>query len=278
MENYITWEQRYNDIVGRRNQLDKEEKDLRLAQAAKLIAHSSHVIVFTGAGISTPSGIPDFRSPQSGLWEKYDPSEVASIWAFRNHPELFFGWIRSLSIQSDSATPNQAHLAIAELENRGLVKAVITQNIDSLHQEAGSIKVYELHGSARTATCPVCGSRQDQQYFRKIMIDEQGIPHCERCGEIIKPDVVLFGEELPQEVWHGAYLECLKADLILVIGSSLEVSPANSLPETAVRSGAQLIVNNLSPTHLDPLADILLPVDVIEGIGALPPLIFSAGS
>ena len=264
--------------MGRKYQLGKEEKDSRLAQAANLIKHSSHMVVFTGAGISTPSGIPDFRSPQSGLWEKYDPFEVASIWAFRNHPESFFEWIRSLSIQASTAAPNQAHFAIAELENRGLVKAVITQNIDSLHQEAGSKNVYELHGSARTATCPQCGSKHDQQYFRRIMLEQQGIPHCASCSEIIKPDVVLFGEELPQEVWNGAYLECLKADLMLVIGSSLEVSPANSLPETAVKSGAQLIINNLSATHLDPMANILLPMDVIEGVGSLPPLIFSATS
>ena len=270
--------QRYNDIVDNKNPLGKKESNNRLAQAANLIAHSSHVIVFTGAGISTPSGIPDFRSPQSGLWEKYDPSEVASIWSFRNHPELFFGWIRSLSIQSDSATPNQAHRAIAELEIRGVVKAVITQNIDSLHQQAGSKNVYELHGSARTATCPKCGSKHEQQYFRRIMVEEQGIPHCARCGEIIKPDVVLFGENLPQEVWNGAHLECLKADLVLVIGSSLEVSPANSLPETAVRKGAKLIINNLSATYLDNMAEILLPMDVVEGVGALPPLVFSTAS
>jgi len=250
-----------------------EGKQTLLTKAAALIDNSSYLVVFTGAGISTPSGIPDFRSPDSGLWEKYDPFEVASIWAFRHQPEVFFDWIRSLSVQADTAKPNRAHLALADLENRGIVKSVITQNIDNLHQIAGSKKVFELHGSARTATCPHCGKKHPQEYFRRMITEAQGIPHCDRCGEIIKPDVVLFGEDLPHDAWDGAYQECLKADLVFVVGSSLEVYPANSLPETAVRNGAKLIINNLSPTHLDQHADVRLIMDVTEGIGALPELI-----
>jgi NAD-dependent deacetylase len=255
-----------------------EEEDCRLAQAAKLIAQSSHMVVFTGAGISTPSGIPDFRSPKSGLWEKHDPSEVASIWAFRNHPELFFSWIRSLSIQSNSAVPNQAHQAIADLEKCGVIKAVITQNIDNLHREAGSRNVYELHGSAQSATCQKCGCKHQREFFQRDMLEEEGIPHCSKCGAIIKPDVVLFGENLPEDVWDGAYRECLQADLMLVVGSSLEVFPANTLPETAFNNGAKLIINNLSPTRLDRLAEILLPMDVVEGVGSLPPMVISAAA
>lgn len=250
-----------------------EDKQALLAKAAALIDNSSYLVVFTGAGISTPSGIPDFRSPESGLWEKYDPFEVASIWAFRHQPEVFFDWIRSLSVQADTAKPNHAHLALAVLENRGIVKSVITQNIDSLHQMAGSKKVFELHGSARTATCPHCGKKHQQEYFRRMIMEAQGIPRCGRCGKIIKPDVVLFGEDLPHDAWDGAYQECLQADLVFVVGSSLEVYPANSLPETAIRNGADLIINNLSPTHLDQHADVLLKMDVTEGIGALPELI-----
>lgn len=253
-----------------------QEKEILLAEAAALIMNSSYMVVFSGAGISTPSGIPDFRSPDSGLWEKYDPFEVASIWAFRHQPEVFFDWIRSLSNQADSAKPNQAHLAVANLENRGLVKSVITQNIDSLHQMAGSKKVFELHGSARTATCPHCGKKHQHENFHRMILETSEIPHCDRCGEIIKPDVILFGEDLPSGTWNGAFQECLKADLIFIVGSSLEVSPANSLPDTAVRNGAKLIINNLSPTHLDKKADILLKMDVTEGIGALPALISSA--
>jgi NAD-dependent deacetylase len=255
--------------------MNADEKRKLLAEAAALIMRSSYVVVFSGAGISTPSGIPDFRSPDSGLWEKYDPFEVASIWAFRNQPEIFFDWIRSLSVQADSAKPNQAHLAVADLENRGIVKSVITQNIDGLHQMAGTKKVFELHGSARTATCPHCGKKHQQEYFHHMIMEAQGIPQCDRCGKIIKPDVVLFGEDLPGDTWEGAYQECLRADLIFIVGSSLEVSPANSLPESAVRNGAKLIINNLSSTHLDKTADILLKMDVIEGIGVLPGLISS---
>jgi len=250
-----------------------EVKQALLAKAAALINDSSYLVVFTGAGISTPSGIPDFRSPDSGLWEKYDPFEVASIWAFRHQPEVFFDWIRSISVQADNAKPNHAHLALANLEKRGIVKSVITQNIDSLHQMAGSNKVFELHGSARTATCPHCGKKHPQEYFRHMIMEEQGIPHCDSCGKMIKPDVVLFGEDLPHDAWDGAYQECLQADLVFVVGSSLEVYPANSLPETALRNGAKLIINNLSPTHLDQRADVLLKMDVTEGIGALPELI-----
>jgi NAD-dependent deacetylase len=250
-----------------------EVKQALLAKAAALINDSSYLVVFTGAGISTPSGIPDFRSPDSGLWEKYDPFEVASIWAFRHQPEVFFDWIRSISVQADNAKPNHAHLALANLEKRGIVKSVITQNIDSLHQMAGSKKVFELHGSARTATCPHCGKKHPQEYFRHMIMEEQGIPHCDSCGKMIKPDVVLFGEDLPHDAWDGAYQECLQANLVFVVGSSLEVYPANSLPETALRNGAKLIINNLSPTHLDQRADVLLKMDVTEGIGALPELI-----
>ncbi len=268
----------YNEIVKNYQNTNSDEKNNLLKTATELIAQASYMVVFTGAGISTPSGIPDFRSPGSGLWEKYDPYKVASIWAFRNQPESFFDWIRSLSIQADSAEPNQAHRAIAELEDKGIVKSVITQNIDSLHQKAGSRNVFELHGSARTATCSNCGKQHNQDYFIKVIIEEKGIPHCERCDAVIKPDVVLFGEDLPQDVWNGAYEECMKADLLFVVGSSLEVSPANSLPEAAVRNGAKLIINNLSSTHLDKFADVLLRMDVTEGIGGLPPLITSTAA
>lgn len=260
------------------NEMGMENKQTLLAKAAELIMKSRYLVAFTGAGISTPSGIPDFRSPDSGLWEKYDPFEVASLWAFRHQPESFFGWIRSLSKQASSAKPNKAHLAVANLENRGYIKSVITQNIDSLHQMAGSKKVFELHGSARTATCPSCGIKHPQEYFHRIIMEAQGIPHCDRCGEMIKPDVVLFGEDLPNDVWNGAYQESLKADLIFIVGSSLEVFPANSLPETALSNGAKLIINNLSPTHLDQRADVLLKMDVTEGIGLIPSLISSAAA
>ncbi|HUV15126.1 MAG TPA: NAD-dependent deacylase [Pelolinea sp.] len=248
---------------------EKSGNEHLLRIAAELISTSNHAVVFTGAGISTHSGIPDFRSPDSGLWNQHDPFEVASIWAFSHHPETFFDWIRPLSITAEAAEPNKAHKAIAELEKQGYVKSVITQNIDGLHQKSGSKKVLELHGSARTATCSHCGKKHEQDYFKRIIIRENGIPQCVNCGKTIKPDVVLFGEALPREVWNEAYHECLLTDLIIVVGSSLEVTPANTLPDMAKRNGAKLIINNLGPTHLDSRADLLLKMDVVEGIGIL---------
>lgn len=252
---------------------NKEGNEILLQKAVELLENSKTMVVFTGAGISTHSGIPDFRSPESGLWNTNDPYKVASLWAFHNDPKTFFDWIRPLSIQAESAKPNKAHEAIAKLEKRGIVKSVITQNIDGLHQKAGSKRVFELHGSARTTTCSNCGNKHEQDYFKRIVILEQGIPHCNQCGQIIKPDVILFGEALPQDAWDLAYQACLQADLIFIAGSSLEVSPANTLPELCVKNGARLIINNLGQTHLDSSADLILRMDVIDGLGQLPNLL-----
>ena len=241
----------------------------RIKRSAEWIRRASHMVVFTGAGISTPSGIPDFRSPGSGLWDKYDPFQVASLFAFQKRPEDFFNWIRPLAIQAESTQPNTAHMGLAEMERRGWVKAVITQNIDDLHQKAGSVNVLELHGNARTATCPKCNHRHDAQQFMQILINGQDLPKCLQCGGIIKPDVVLFGEMLPADTWEKAQWHCLQADVVLVVGSSLEVSPANSLPEMGAVHGAKLIINNLSPTFLDSRADILLPMDVTDAVSGI---------
>jgi NAD-dependent deacetylase len=238
-------------------------------RAADLLSDSKYAVAFTGAGISTPSGIPDFRSPDSGLWNHSDPFKVASVKAFRENPKDFFDWIRPLAINSESAKPNSAHLCLARMEKLGIIKSVITQNIDGLHNKAGSQNILELHGSAQTATCSLCGKRHNRDYFHPIITQSKAFPRCLSCKSIIKPDVVLFGESLPQEIWNSAYQECLKADLVLVIGSSLEVFPANSLPETAIDNGANLIINNLGKTHLDKKALILLRMDVVEGIGKL---------
>ena len=240
-----------------------------LKQAAGLLSSAKHAVAFTGAGISTPSGIPDFRSPQSGLWNISDPLKVASIWAFRNRPKDFFDWIRPLAINSESAKPNSAHLSLAHLENLGIIKTVITQNIDGLHHKAGSQHVLELHGTAQSATCPSCGKKHNRDYFHKVITLGEDFPRCSDCNRIIKPDVVLFGESLPQDIWNEAFQECQVADLILVVGSSLEVSPANSLPETALMNGALLLINNLGHTYLDDKARVLLRMDVEQGIGKL---------
>lgn len=252
----------------KRNSLSDSDR-VSIEKAAAYLSMASHAVAFTGAGISTPSGIPDFRSPQSGLWNQSDPFKVASLWAFHKHPEDFFNWIRPLAINSESAQPNKAHLGLAQLEDQGVIKSVITQNIDGLHFKAGSKKVLELHGTAQSATCPSCGRKHPREYFYQLLTQGDDFPRCSECNNIIKPDIVLFGEALPQNVWNAAYQECLLADLILVVGSSLEVSPANSLPETALMNNALLIINNLGQTHLDYKAVLLLIMDVEQGIGGL---------
>ncbi|MCJ7519465.1 MAG: NAD-dependent deacylase [Anaerolineaceae bacterium] len=240
-----------------------------IEQATRLLINAKYAIAFTGAGISTPSGIPDFRSPQSGLWNHSDPLKVASIWAFHKSPKDFFDWIRPLAINAESARPNSAHSCLSHLENIGIIKAVITQNIDGLHQKAGSQNVLELHGSAQTATCSACGKKHSREHFHRMITQSEEFPVCSKCHKIIKPDVVLFGESLPQDTWDKAYQACLLADLILIAGSSLEVSPANSLPEIALMNGAKLIINNLGQTYLDERAEVLLKMDVEQGVGKL---------
>ncbi len=243
-----------------------ESLEMQIRQAAELIKASKKALVFTGAGISTPSGIPDFRSPQSGLWERYDPFEVASLTAFRRHPEKFYGWISPLVKTSKVARPNQAHFCLAKLEAAGFFQGVVTQNIDGLHQKAGSKCVIELHGSAQTATCQACGRQYQDNWLSEVKLEKGEYPHCEACGGVLKPDVVLFEETLPVEAWLTAQMLCDQTDLMLVVGSSLEVYPANSLPESAMRRGATLVINTITETHLDNYADVVIHADLIEAI------------
>jgi len=254
-------------------QQKSEEIQTLISKSVELIIKSKHMIAFTGAGISTPSGIPDFRSPDSGLWNQYDPYEVASLNSFLNHPERFFNWIQPLAIKSESAQPNKAHLGLASMEKAGLLNAIITQNIDGLHQKAGSKNVLELHGSTKTATCPHCGKIFNEESFKESFIKNKEIPYCNSCRKVIKPDVVLYGEPLPEKAWKLAYDECMKTDLMIIVGSSLEVTPANSLPELVIAQGAQIIINNLSPTYLNKVASITLELDVEYAIGNIWELI-----
>lgn len=237
-----------------------------LRKAADLLLSSHHAVVFTGAGISTPSGIPDFQSKETGLWQRFDPMEVASIGAFQSRPDKFYGWLRPLFQQIWSAQPNPAHIALANLESSGVVKALITQNIDDLHQRAGSRNIYEVHGSLRTMTCPRCQKKVPSIKYREILKSENALPECETCGSIMKPDIVLYGELLSAEVWIEAEEFCKQADVLLVAGSSLTVWPAAALPETCVENGARVILINLTPTHLDEYADVLIKGNVAETI------------
>jgi NAD-dependent deacetylase len=228
-----------------------------------MIRESQYMVAFTGAGSSTRSGIPDFRSPGSGLWENADPLLVASIWSFRMDPKPFYEWVRPLADSMLTATPNPAHQALARLEESGHLKAVITQNIDDLHQKAGSGRVLELHGHLREATCIHCYTVVKALPRMQHLIATGEIPHCQ-CGGVLKPNVIFFGEQLPIQVYNEATAEARRCDLMLVAGSSLEVTPAADIPPMAVDHGAKAIVINLVPIPFDSRADVVIHGDMAE--------------
>jgi len=236
--------------------------ETQIEQAARLIAQAEYVVSVTGAGHSTPSGIPDFRSPESGLWTFVNPMEVASIFGFRQRPESFFEWVRPMVKTLLTAQPNPAHKALADLEAMGRMKAVITQNIDGLHQRAGSQRVLELHGHIREATCIRCYQIVPTDEFLPDFVESGQVPHCSSCGGILKPNVILFGEQLPISVLNAAWQEIRACDLVLVAGSSLRVAPACELPMTATMHGAKAIVVNYQPTDLDTVAHVVIHNDV----------------
>lgn len=228
---------------------------------AELIAGSRHIVAFTGAGISTPSGIPDFRSPESGMWEQADPFTVASIFGFRHNPQEFYDWVRPLVKVTLEAKPNPAHLALSALEQRGKLASIITQNIDMLHTRAGNGCIYELHGHLREATCINCFTVYDAEPIMHRLLEDNSVPRCPGCGGTIKPNVILFGEQLPYRQLQGAKNEARKCDLMVVVGSSLEVAPASDLPVLAKRTDAKLVIINLQPTALDHMADVVVHDD-----------------
>jgi NAD-dependent deacetylase len=232
----------------------------RISIVADMIAQADDVVVFTGAGISTESGIPDFRSP-GGIWTRFDPEDF-TIERFLNSPETRKKQWRVLlegGLIAD-AEPNRAHHAIAELERIGKLSCVITQNIDNLHQKAGNMpgKVFELHGNMRWLRCMTC----DARYPMEEMVDKyrtrEDIPSCEDCGGILKPDVIFFGELLPEITLKQATLHATSCDLFIVIGSSLVVYPAASIPIYAKDSGARLVIINHTPTACDASAHVLI--------------------
>ena len=221
---------------------------------AALLRERQPCVVLTGAGISTESGIPDFRSA-TGIWARVDPSEVATIAAFERDPERVWGWYGPRIASLLEAEPNAGHRALAELEQRGLVQAVITQNIDTLHSRAGSREVVEVHGSIRRAVCLHCGAPEPLDGVLE-QLARRDTPQCRACGAILKPDVVLFGELLPAAPMARAERLAEEARLLLVIGTTLEVWPAGGLPErTKLRGGAVAIVNR-GPTAFDDRADL----------------------
>lgn len=232
--------------------------------ASDLIKHSNHSVVLTGAGISTPSGIPDFRSPGTGLWTKYLPMEVASLSAFRYNPELFYQWLHPLAQYMLSAQPNPAHYSLAQLEENGFIESIITQNIDGLHSRAGSKNVIEVHGTLNSLTCIKCFIQVSSELIIQEYIDHCLIPRCQICGGILKPDVILYEEQLPIKTWIKAEEACRKCDLLIVAGTSLEVMPSAKLPVLALDNGASLIIINKTNTYIDIRADIIIRADVAD--------------
>jgi NAD-dependent deacetylase len=235
-------------------------------RAAEILRVARHAVALTGAGVSTPSGIPDFRSPHNGLWSTVDPLEVATIYAFRENPARFFNWIRPLALTLRDARPNAAHLALAQLERAGIVHSVITQNIDGLHQRAGSTRVAEVHGHVREATCLGCYCVVPAETYLAPLIADGEMPRCPQCGGVLKPNTTLFGEALPAQAMLAATQAARRCDVMLIAGSSLEVAPAGDLPELALAHQARLIIVNLSDTHLDSRADVLIRGDVAEAL------------
>jgi NAD-dependent deacetylase len=214
-----------------------------IGMAARMLCDSRLTLALTGAGISVESGIPDFRSP-GGLWERYDPAEYGTIWAFRADPVKVWHMIREVSEMVNRAQPNPAHLGLARLQNWGLLHTIITQNIDSLHQRAGASRVIEYHGSSRTLSCLSCERR-----FKAEEVAGMVPPRCV-CTEILKPDVVFFGELIPLEALRESHQLASSCETLLVIGTSAEVAPANTLPQTAKVAGARIVEINVQPTVL----------------------------
>lgn len=241
-----------------------------IRRLAQIVRSARSVVALTGAGISVPSGIPDFRSPGTGLWERVDPAEVAHIDAFREDPARFWRFYGDRFATLESKLPNGAHLALAAMEAAGRLQAVITQNVDMLHRRAGSREVVEVHGSIAECSCPGCGAEVGLEQARALLReDPQGVPRCRDCGEPLKPGVVLFGENLPAAALARASELAAGAEVLLCIGTSLEVHPVAGLPLLTRRGGGTVVIMTQGPTPLDDMADIRLRGDVVTELGAL---------
>lgn len=249
--------------------VSRADIELLAERAADLIYRAGRVVVFTGAGVSTESGIPDFRSP-GGIWSRYDPDDF-TIQKFLSSAEsrkLHWHMLGREGLMAD-AQPNPAHLAIAELERMGKLDCVITQNVDNLHQKAGNSpeKVFELHGNLRWAVCLDCRKRYPLTEIVPLIREDTGVPDCPACKGMLKPAAVFFGEALPVRELTEASNRARNCDLMLVIGSTLVVYPAAYIPMYARQAGARLIIINLSATPMDSAADVLIPAKAGEAMG-----------
>ncbi len=232
-----------------------------IERAAKILQQSDKILVFVGAGLSTESGIPDFRSP-GGLWSKYDPQDfyyqkiISDERAREKYWEMSF---ESYEIMK-RAKPNPAHLAIKDLEDMGKLLAIVTQNIDHLHHKAGNSpdKIIEIHGTAFSVSCLSCGKKYDRDEVQEKIKSGIKVPYCDGCSGVLKPDTISFGQPMPQDKMELAFKYAEQCEVCLVLGSSLVVYPAASVPTHALRSGATLIIINRDPTPLDSEAEITI--------------------
>jgi NAD-dependent deacetylase len=239
---------------------------LNVRESARVLAgwlrESDNAIALTGAGVSTDSGIPDFRSTKSGLWAHHDPMKVASIEGFRADPAGFYEFWRKQFGATMKAVPNLTHRVLAALEERGLLRAVITQNIDGLHQRSGSKRVLEVHGNWHDVRCLRCGTRSKMATFLEELGAKEA-PHCASCGGLIKPEVVLFGESLTIDFDEAERLTS-SCDLLLAMGTSMEVWPAAGLGERALRAGARFVIVNREETSVDDQASLVIRGELAE--------------
>lgn len=240
-----------------------EEQKLR--QAAELIVQSNHNTGFTGAGVSVESGIPPFRG-ENGLWSKYDPG-ILDLSYFYSHPEKVWPVIKEIFYDFfGSAKPNEAHKALAEIEKMGLLNSVITQNIDNLHQEAGNTEVYEFHGNSRHLVCQKCNERYEVN--DELLADIP--PRCKKCGSVLKPDFIFFGEMIPQIAYQKSVEEARNADVFIVIGTTGEIVPASLIPQMAKENGVKIIeVNPVASSFTHSITDIFLQGKATEVMSGL---------
>jgi NAD-dependent deacetylase len=232
---------------------------------AQLIRDHQPCVALTGAGMATESGIPDFRSP-TGIWAELDPMEYATLSAFRRDPAKVWWFYRKRIEMLTAAAPNRAHFALVELESLGLLQTVVTQNIDMLHGRAGSRDVVEVHGSIRTSSCRSCGSAHELTRVEELLEATEGIPTCDLCDGVLKPDVVFFEEQLPVAAIDRAHVLAREARLLLVVGSTLEVHPVAGLPELTVAAGGRVAIVNIGPTSFDRRAVLKLDASAGEAL------------
>lgn len=248
--------------------MERQVDGTAVERLAELVRESRLTVALTGAGVSVPSGIPDFRTPGTGLWAEVDPMEVAHIDVFERDPERFWSYYRPRFDSLGDKRPNRAHEALAELERRGLLAGVITQNIDRLHGAGGSQNVIEMHGSIATSSCRGCGESFGLEQV-EALFDERGVALCASCGGAVKPGVVLFGEMLPEPAVARATELAERAELMLCVGSSLVVHPVAGLPQLTLERGGELAILTKGETPYDGVAAVRLAGEVDVELAAL---------